>query len=89
MMLAMGDSPKTSGTGQPAGSAAAGSDVPLAFNQERHEGPTPSGGAYSIASYLDADGNPAAKADAARVLIAEFDANGEQIAETVGTLGHR
>ena len=50
------------------------------------EGPTPEGGAYSIARYSDADG-PADKQDATEVEITEYDADGGVLNTTHGTLG--
>jgi hypothetical protein len=79
MMLPMGghsDSTETSAT-----------DPTLAFNQELHRGRTPNGGAYSIASFFDAEGNPAKKADAARAEIVEYSGDGIEIARTFGTFG--
>ncbi len=43
---------------------------------ERIEGPTPRGGAYAIAYYQDANGQPADKASAVAVEIVEYDAAG-------------
>lgn len=94
MMLAMSDPSQDRGATEPTqhdstapgSSAPAGPERPLAFNQERRDGPTPSGGAYSIASYFDADGNAVQKADAVNVSIVEYAADGAQIAETSGTI---
>ncbi|MDQ3880347.1 MAG: hypothetical protein M3295_04670 [Chloroflexota bacterium] len=49
-------------------------------------GPTPVGGAYSIARYL-ADGEPVDKDDATEVEITEYDADGNVITTTVGSFG--
>jgi hypothetical protein len=45
--------------------------------EERVDGPTPNGGAYSIAYFRDAEGNPCQKAGAAEIV--EFDAKGEAV----------
>lgn len=100
MMLAMGgtsdshagngDVAPTTGPSGPAsapGSHPTGGLKPLAFNQEHRQGPTPSGGAYSIASYFDANGDPIAKADASSVSIVEYDADGGRLRETTGMIG--
>lgn len=49
-------------------------------------GPTPNGGAYSIARYLDADG-PADKGDATTVEISEHDDDGNVVHTTYGAFG--
>ncbi len=46
---------------------------------ERTEGPTPNGGAYAIAYWLDARGNPCGKAVAVAAEIIEYDATGSQV----------
>jgi len=61
----------------------------VAFNQVLREGPTPAGGAYSIASYLDGDGQPVVKDDAASVEIVEYDDAGGAIAHTSAQLPRR
>lgn len=53
---------------------------------QRIEGPTPGGGAYAVAAYRDAAGDPAPKSRATRVEITEFDADGQAVARTYGTL---
>lgn len=53
---------------------------------ECSEGPTPEGGAYSIARYSDADG-PADKEDSTEVEITEYDADGNVLNTTYGTVG--
>lgn len=53
---------------------------------ECREGPTPEGGAYSIARYADADG-PADKQDASEAEITEYDAQGNILNTTYGTPG--
>lgn len=50
--------------------------------QERHDGPTPNGGAYSIAYFLDDHRDPVAKDEATAMEIIEFDADGEQVHRT-------
>lgn len=54
---------------------------------ERAEGPTPNGGAYSMAFYYDDNGNPAPKSEATRCNIIEFDENDNFVNETMGILG--
>lgn len=54
---------------------------------ERHDGPTPSGGDYSIAYYYDKDGHPCEKKQAASVNIIEFSKEGIRLNETYGLLG--
>ena len=54
---------------------------------ETEYGPTPSGGAYSVAYYYDKDGNPCKKADAVRLNIIEYSAEGKRINEVYGILG--
>lgn len=49
-------------------------------------GPTPNRGAYSIARYRDGQG-PTSKDEAVNVEIAEYDAAGNVIETTFGTLG--
>lgn len=51
-------------------------------SSERQEGPTPKGGAYSIAYYQDAEGNPTEKAEAIKVEVVEFDAADSAIFRT-------
>jgi hypothetical protein len=55
-------------------------------SSERGDGPTPNGGAYSIASFFDADGQPCAKDDAVTVVIGEYDSADKMICETVGSV---
>lgn len=52
------------------------------MTQERTEGPTPHGGAYAIAYYQDANGQPADKADAVAVEIIEYNADGVEVWRT-------
>jgi hypothetical protein len=52
------------------------------MKSERRAGPTPNGGVESVAYYLDAGGQPAEKADAARVRIVEYDAEGRVVFTT-------
>lgn len=49
---------------------------------QRDDGPTPNGGAYSIAYFSDARGNPCAREDAHSMEIVEFDADGEAVHRT-------
>ena len=62
--------------------------VRLRLGAYRAEGPTPQGGAYSIALFSDQDGNPVEKAQALRVEIHEFDTDDRCIFRTYGTLEH-
>lgn len=52
------------------------------MTEERREGPTPNGGAYSIGYFQDSDGRPTTKDKAARIEAVEFDAAGNQIFRT-------
>jgi hypothetical protein len=54
---------------------------------ERHDGPTPSGGDYSIAYYSDANHNPCLKEQAKYVNTVEYTQTGERINEVYGVLG--
>ena len=54
---------------------------------ERHDGPTPLGGDYSIAYYYDADHNPCEKAKAKHVNVVIYDKDGRRINEVYGNLG--
>lgn len=56
------------------------------ITEERSNGPTPHGGAYSIAYYRDAAGNPASKEVAAQVEIVEYDSRDNVIWRTYGIL---
>lgn len=49
---------------------------------ERHDGPTPNGGAYSVANFLDAERKPCPKDRAKFIEIMEYDANDEVVART-------
>jgi hypothetical protein len=51
---------------------------------ERVNRKTPNGGEYSIAYFVDKNGNPIDKDKAERVEIIEFDANDKQIRRTYG-----
>lgn len=53
---------------------------------ERREGPTPNGGAYSIAYYRDERGVPTTRDQARSVEIIEYDVEGEAIHSTMGYL---
>lgn len=52
---------------------------------EMADGPTPSGGAYSVAYYYN-DNGPCVKAEATRVNILEFSSDGRRINETYALL---
>ena len=53
---------------------------------EERKGKTPNGGVKSVIHYLDDDGQPVEKDVATRCIIEEFDAEGESIMRTYGTL---
>ena len=55
------------------------SDEQANLTQERIDGPTPTGGAYSIAYYLDKNRNLVPKKLAERMDILEFDKDGQCI----------
>jgi hypothetical protein len=57
-------------------------DKPPPDTRERTEGPTPTGGAYAIAYFRDARGNPCTKAEAHATEIIEFDARDNQVFRT-------
>jgi hypothetical protein len=48
----------------------------------RIDGPTPAGGAYAVAYFRDAAGNPAEKDRAATLEVCEYDADGRCIHRT-------
>lgn len=50
-------------------------------------GPTPNGGAYSVATHLDDDLRPVARDEATRLSVTEYDADGNEVFHTTGTLG--
>jgi hypothetical protein len=52
----------------------------------RTDVPTPAGGVYSIAYFSDAEGCPVDKAQASKVEIHEFDAQGRCARRTYGVL---
>ncbi|MCW2973974.1 MAG: hypothetical protein JWN72_2247 [Thermoleophilia bacterium] len=54
--------------------------------EERTDGVTPAGGAYTIARYYDSDGTPAPRSRAHRVTFTEYDSEGAAIASTSGTI---
>lgn len=56
------------------------------MTEERTEGPTPHGGAYAIAYFQNKDGQPTIKERAAKVEIVEFDAGGNVVWRTYGTM---
>ena len=51
---------------------------------ERRDGPTPNGGAYSIAHWSDAQGRPVPRGLARYVEVVEYDAEGGQVFRTYG-----
>lgn len=53
---------------------------------ERREGPTPNGGAYSIAYYRDERGVPTTRDRARSVEIIEYNVDGEPMYSTIGYL---
>ena len=53
---------------------------------ERHEGPTPNGGSYSVAYYLTSTGQLIDKSLARRIKIEEYDADDNLIWRTYGFL---
>jgi len=56
---------------------------------ERVEGPTPAGGAYAVAVFMDEDGAEVGKAEATRVKVVEYDSSGARLAETHAVLSPR
>jgi hypothetical protein len=54
----------------------------VALSGERREGPTPAGGAYSLAFYLDERGILVEREVASEIRIVEYDKNGNRLAET-------
>ena len=56
------------------------------MTSERRDGPTPAGGAYSEAVYMDDHGELCEKEVATQVWITEYDADGKWLGETVGNL---
>jgi hypothetical protein len=61
-------------------------EAEAAMAQERIEGPTPRGGAYSIAYYQNTLGNAVPKEQACFVEIVEYSKDGEHIARTYGEI---
>lgn len=51
-------------------------------SEERSDGPTPNGGAYSRAFYRDLDGLPVPREDAVRIEYVEYTAEGREIHRT-------
>jgi hypothetical protein len=49
---------------------------------ERRDGPTPNGGVYSVANFLDAEGKPCPKAEAIGMEILEYDADDRCVGRT-------
>lgn len=56
--------------------------MPADVTSERIDGPTPAGGAYAAANFLDAEMTPCSKDKAAHIEILEFDQAGNNIART-------
>jgi len=54
--------------------------------EKRVPGPTPSGGAYGVVRYLDANGRPTNAADAVSLEFREFSDDDKLIAVTSGVL---
>jgi hypothetical protein len=52
------------------------------MTSKRFDGPTPNGGAYSIAVWIDRRGNAVTKEEAVEVAITEYAADGTRLAET-------
>jgi hypothetical protein len=59
----------------------------MAESERRVPGPTPSGGAYGIVRYLDADGNPTNAADAVSIEFSEYAQDASLISVTTAALG--
>jgi hypothetical protein len=55
-------------------------------DEKRVEGPTPSGGAYAIAYFLDAERRPVSKSQAVFVEIHEYDEDDALIQTTYGEI---
>lgn len=53
---------------------------------ERVDGATPNGGDYTLAVFVDDEGNEVEKAKATQVMVSEFTLSGYLVAETTGTL---
>lgn len=56
------------------------------MTSERRDGPTPNGGAYSVAVWMNDRGELVAKDAATQVYITEYAADGTWLAETIGRL---
>ena len=56
------------------------------MTSERRDGPTPAGGAYSVAVWMDERGEVAAKDAATHCVVTEYTAEGKWLAETVAVL---
>jgi hypothetical protein len=52
----------------------------------RTEGPTPAGGAYAVAYWRDAQGDPCPRSEAVAAEIVEYDEDGNAIARTYADL---
>jgi hypothetical protein len=57
-------------------------DVAGEPTSERHDGPTPNGGAYSVANFLDGERRPCPKADAVYIEILEYDESDNNVGRT-------
>lgn len=55
----------------------------------RVNGPTPSGGKYSIGTYMDCNHNEVDEDEADIIMIGEYDENDNMINEVVGFTGRR
>ncbi|MCQ2259033.1 MAG: hypothetical protein MJZ41_13750 [Bacteroidaceae bacterium] len=53
------------------------------FSHEKIDSPTPNGGAYSIAYFYDADGNPCDKSHCTKIEIIEFSDSGDFLCSTI------
>jgi hypothetical protein len=58
-----------------------------AETSERVDEPTPNGGVYSIANFMDAGGSPCPKSDAVAMEILEFDGADQCVGRTYLTKG--
>jgi hypothetical protein len=57
-------------------------ELPAEPTSERHDGPTPNGGAYAIANFLDGERNPTTKANATYIEILEYDGSDNNVGRT-------
>ena len=56
------------------------------YCSETHIGPTPNGGAYSVAYYRDANGDPCTKDKASQIEVCEYSAKGVCINSIYGKM---